>query len=300
MKMYKEKLDTFCDMMKRELNKIDCEANFDTDSNYLRTFIDVSHRDHIGTGKYAVVWKETDSLTGAAVPILVDVRTKIGPTCDSVIDKYVAVDIAVTNDLHNRMSLTIKDVIFNPPATIIFWMDGTKTVVKDQGEVFYDPEKGMAMAVAKKAFGNQGNYYNQFAKYLDIYEKKQEDETAQLYWQNSVLKNTIDTLKERLWKANYNSKCSYDLLHNAKQPKIDTKIVFEDRINALVALSNLKDIFDRYGVVSVGDLYDEAGIKCDYTHSRFGWKNHDDIHNAEIVKVKGGYMIDLPEPVEFE
>lgn len=293
MKMNEQKLDAFCEMMKRELNKIDCDANFDTDSNYLRTFIRVSHRNHIGTEKYAVIWKEADSLTGAAVPILVDVRTKIRSTCDSVIDKYVAVDIAVTNDLYDRMSLTIKDVIFNPPATIVFWMDGTKTVVKDQGEVFYDPEKGMAMAVAKKAFGNQGNYYNQFAKYLDIYEKKQEDEPVNSY-ANTVLNNLLDKFKNSLTKTNCNT------VSNKKRTKIDTEIVFEHRNNALVALSNLKDIFDRYGVVSVGDLYDEAAIKCDYTCSRFGWKDYDAIHNAKIIKVKGGYMIDLPEPVEFE
>ena len=293
MKMNEQKLDAFCEMMKRELNKIDCDANFDTDSNYLRTFIRVSHRNHIGTEKYAVIWKEADSLTGAAVPILVDVRTKIGSTCDSVIDKYVAVDIAVTNDLYDRMSLTIKDVIFNPPATIVFWMDGTKTVVKDQGEVFYDPEKGMAMAVAKKAFGNQGNYYNQFAKYLDIYEKKQEDESVNSY-ANTVLNNLLDKFKNSLTKANYNT------VPNEKRTKIDTRIVFKHRTNALVALSDLEDIFNLYGVVSVGDLYDEAGIKCDYTSSRFGWNDYDAIHNAKIIKVKGGYMIDLPEPVEFE
>ena len=298
MKMNDEKLNAFCEMMEKELSKIDCRARFGTDSEYCRTDIVVEHRNHIGTQKYAIFWKEVNSLTEAAVPILVDIKTRLNSVDDSM-HNYIVNDIAITKDLHNRMSLTIKDVIFNPPATIVLWMDGTKTVVKDQGEVFYDPEKGMAMAVAKKAFGNQGNYYNQFAKYLDIYEKKQEDESTQLY-PTSVLQDAVEKLKERLWKANYNSKCNYDSLHNAKQPKIDTKIVFEDRINALVALSNLKDIFDRYGVVSVGDLYDEAEIKCDYTHNRFGWKNHDDIHNAKIVKVKGGYMIDLPEPVEFE
>jgi hypothetical protein len=46
-----------------------------------------------------------------------------------------------------------KDVIYNDPATIIFWIDGTKTVVKCDGEE-YDPEKGFAMAVCKKVFGN--------------------------------------------------------------------------------------------------------------------------------------------------
>ena len=115
-----------------------------------------------------------------------------------------------------------------------------------------------------------------------------------------MLQDVVEKLQERLWKANYNSKCNYDALHNKKRTKIDTEIVFEHRNNALVALSNLEDIFDRYGVVSVGDLYDEAAIKCDYTCSRFGWKDYDAIHNAKVVKVKGGYMIDLPEPVEFE
>ena len=42
----------------------------------------------------------------------------------------------------------IKKVIFNPPATIVFWKNGSKTVVKAQGEVF-DPEKGLAMAVSR-------------------------------------------------------------------------------------------------------------------------------------------------------
>lgn len=59
----------------------------------------------------------------------------------------------------------IKKVIFNNPATIVMWKDGTKTVVKAEGED-YDPEKGLAMAIAKKAYGNQGNYYNEFKKWL--------------------------------------------------------------------------------------------------------------------------------------
>lgn len=42
----------------------------------------------------------------------------------------------------------IKNVIFNPPATIVFWKDGSKTVVKAQGETF-DPEKGLAMAISR-------------------------------------------------------------------------------------------------------------------------------------------------------
>lgn len=65
--------------------------------------------------------------------------------------------------------LTIKNVIFNDPATIVYWEDGSKTVVKAVDEVF-DPEKGLAMAYAKKALGNKGAYYNQFKKWTKKYE----------------------------------------------------------------------------------------------------------------------------------
>ena len=43
----------------------------------------------------------------------------------------------------------IKKVIFNDPATIVFWKDGTKTVVKRQEGAEFDPEKGLAMAVCR-------------------------------------------------------------------------------------------------------------------------------------------------------
>lgn len=61
---------------------------------------------------------------------------------------------------------SIKKVIFNDPATIVFWEDGTKTVVKRGENDIFDPEKGIAMAIAKKALGNKGNYYNQIKKWL--------------------------------------------------------------------------------------------------------------------------------------
>ena len=63
-------------------------------------------------------------------------------------------------------NIEIVKVIFNEPATIIIWDDGTKTVVKAQNGEVFDKEKGLAMAVVKKAFGNNGNYYNEFKKWI--------------------------------------------------------------------------------------------------------------------------------------
>lgn len=61
---------------------------------------------------------------------------------------------------------SIEKVIFNDPATIVIWKDGTKTVVKATNEG-YDPEKGLAMAITKKALGNEGNYYNTLKEWLE-------------------------------------------------------------------------------------------------------------------------------------
>lgn len=86
---------------------------------------------------------------------------------------YCKADVISTYRLVQMFNKSeIKDVIFNNPATIILWSDGTKTVVKAENEPF-DPEKGLAMAIAKKALGNDYGYYDVFKKYVGRYEKKQ-------------------------------------------------------------------------------------------------------------------------------
>lgn len=92
-----------------------------------------------------------------------------------VFKKWLTKDKTVDNkNPEYKRNRHIKNVIFNDPATIVFWNDGTKTVVKVQNEKF-DPEKGLAMAIAKKYFGNHGNYYNEFKKWLPVEEAKWKD-----------------------------------------------------------------------------------------------------------------------------
>lgn len=74
----------------------------------------------------------------------------------------------VTSMYRQQMMFEIKKVIFNNPATIVFWADGTKTVVKAENEDF-DPEKGLAMAIAKKALGNKGSYFNKIKRWTNDY-----------------------------------------------------------------------------------------------------------------------------------
>ena len=49
----------------------------------------------------------------------------------------------------------IKNVIFNDPATIVFWSDGTKTVVKCMEGKEFNTWDGLAMAICKKLFGKK-------------------------------------------------------------------------------------------------------------------------------------------------
>lgn len=44
----------------------------------------------------------------------------------------------------------ILKVVFNDPATIVFWSDNTKTVVKCGPDDIFDKEKGLALAICKK------------------------------------------------------------------------------------------------------------------------------------------------------
>ena len=84
---------------------------------------------------------------------------------------------------------SIKKVIFNYPATIVLWSDGSKTVVKCQDGDIYDPEKGLAMAISKKALGNKGNYCNEFKKWLP--EDEEEEGTVELRFDTSELSSEL-------------------------------------------------------------------------------------------------------------
>lgn len=72
----------------------------------------------------------------------------------------------------NKKSYEIEKVIFNDPATIILWKDGTKTVVKCCEFDSYDPYVGVSMAINKKLLGD--DYKRVFKKALSFCENEDE------------------------------------------------------------------------------------------------------------------------------
>ena len=90
----------------------------------------------------------------------------------------------------------IKDVIFAPPATIVYWSDGYKTVVKCSEKDVFDPEKGLAMAIAKRCGGNKGSYYKEIQNWVEKSGKKY---PGKPYTESSSVKN--DALKKYIAQA---------------------------------------------------------------------------------------------------
>lgn len=68
-------------------------------------------------------------------------------------------------------------------------------------------------------------------------------------------------------------------------------IVFDDRGDAEAVLERMEELLERFDVVSVADLFDMAGISCNYTDNKYGWT---DLRSAHVERVRDGYIINLP------
>lgn len=96
----------------------------------------------------------------------------------------------------NMTAASIKNVIFAPPATIVYWSDGSKTVVKCSEKDVFDPEKELAMAIAKRCGGNKGSYYKEIQNWVEKSGKKY---PGKPYTESSSVKN--DALKKYIAQA---------------------------------------------------------------------------------------------------
>lgn len=112
--------------------------------------------------------------------------------------------------LNNKSVPEIKNVMFNPPATIVLWSDNTKTVVKCQEGDEYDPEKGLAMAIVKKMYGNTGKYCEIFKKWEKERKKREEEFTKRwLKESHNAMKRELDEAWEEMTNnvEHVNCKC---------------------------------------------------------------------------------------------
>lgn len=75
-------------------------------------------------------------------------------------------------------------------------------------------------------------------------------------------------------------------------------LVFESRSQAEQVRDEMFNMIDRYGMVTVADMYDAAGLVAPFTSNKYGWIS---LRTSEIVRTRGGdYMIKLPKAMPID
>jgi len=71
------------------------------------------------------------------------------------------------------------------------------------------------------------------------------------------------------------------------------EIVMDDRVEAEEVIDRLFDLVSRYESATVADLYELVGLAASHTDHKWGWT---DLHGSGVTRIRGGYLLDLPEP----
>lgn len=74
-------------------------------------------------------------------------------------------------------------------------------------------------------------------------------------------------------------------------------LVFESRGEAEMVLDHMRGSIADYNLVTVGDMYDFAGVTAPYTAHNYGWTS---IRSAEVKRVHDGYIIELPKAMAID
>lgn len=71
------------------------------------------------------------------------------------------------------------------------------------------------------------------------------------------------------------------------------EIVLETRQEAEDVIDRMFDLVGQYGSASVSDLYELVGIQSTHADQKWGWE---ELRGAGTSRVRGGYLLDLPDP----
>lgn len=75
------------------------------------------------------------------------------------------------------------------------------------------------------------------------------------------------------------------------------EIILDQRTEAEEVIDQLFDIVSRYDSATIADLYELVGISSSHTDHKWGWT---DLHGAGVSRIRGGYLLDLPDPVPLD
>lgn len=75
------------------------------------------------------------------------------------------------------------------------------------------------------------------------------------------------------------------------------EIVLGSRAEAEEVIERMFDIVSRYTTATVADLYDLVGIRSSHVDNKWGWS---DMRGAGVVRVRDGYLLELPDVQPME
>ena len=109
-------------------------------------------------------------------------------------------------------------------------------------------------------------------------------------------RSNADRVSYRSYYDGYSSRPSERMVARTTSYSYDD-IILASRGEAEDVLARMDELMETYGLVRVADLYDLVGITGNYTDNKYGWTN---IRNAEIVRVRDGYMIKMPRALPID
>jgi len=124
-----------------------------------------------------------------------------------------------------------------------------------------------------------------------------DDEDIREALKNKISRKINKALYGEKAKRNKTGYVSYKDLYNKRREDIfvnrDGYIVFPSRAEAEEVLDDMRDIINKYGVVTIADLLDMTDISADFFHNKYGWTNLKDV---KIRISREGFIIDFPTP----
>lgn len=74
------------------------------------------------------------------------------------------------------------------------------------------------------------------------------------------------------------------------------EIVLDTRVEAEHVVDQMFHLLQKYGQVTITDLYDLVGETAAYTDNKWGWT---ELQGTDIRRTRDGYLIKLPPPIDL-
>lgn len=92
------------------------------------------------------------------------------------------------------------------------------------------------------------------------------------------------------------SRKSRERSHTIRSRRSIDSVVIPNRAEAEEVMERMMDLYETYGVVSAADFYDLVGVTGEFTDNKYGWDN---LAGMRLRRVPDGYLIDLPDLIDF-